>query len=111
MGVIAKRPLANVAWHNGNLPPSDSYGRVYWERLQKLRYDFLQDELKDTVAVALRFTLSVPGVHTAIVGTAKAGRFSENAALAAKGPLPKEAFEKIRFRWREVARPSWGGQT
>src|ERR1043166_375567 len=111
MGVIAKRPLANFAWHNGNLPPGDSYGRVYWERLQKLRYDFLQDEPKESVAVALRFTLSVPGVHTAIVGTSKAGRFSENSVLAAKGPLPKELFESIRSRWRQVARSSWSGQT
>jgi aryl-alcohol dehydrogenase-like predicted oxidoreductase len=111
VGVIAKRPLANVAWNNGNLPPTDSYGRVYWERLQKLHYDFLQDDLKETIAVALRFTLSVPGVHTAIVGTAKPGRFSENGAIVAKGPLPKDVFENIRSRWRQVARPSWAGQT
>ena len=111
IGVIAKRPLANLAWHNGNLPPSDSYGRVYWERLQKLKCDFLQTDLKEAVAIALRFTLTVSGVHTAIVGTAKSGRFAENAAIAAVGPLPKNLFDTIRARWREVARPSWIGQT
>jgi aryl-alcohol dehydrogenase-like predicted oxidoreductase len=111
VGVIAKRPVANVAWHNGSRPPSDAYGRTYWERLQKLRYEFLKKDLKETAAVALRFTLSVLGVHTAIVGTSKLGRFSENGAAAAAGPLPKELFESIRARWREVAQPSWIGQT
>jgi aryl-alcohol dehydrogenase-like predicted oxidoreductase len=61
--------------------------------------------------MALRFTLSVPGVHTAIVGTTKPGRFLENAATIAPGPLPKKTFDGIRTRWRETAQPSWVGQT
>jgi aryl-alcohol dehydrogenase-like predicted oxidoreductase len=111
VGIIAKRPVANVAWHNGNRPPSDSYGRTYWERLQKVRYEFLKGDLKDTVAIALRFTLSVPAVHTALVGTTKLGRFAENGAAVAAGPLSKELFASIRARWREFAKPSWVGQT
>ncbi len=111
IGVIAKRPLANVAWHNGDRPPSDYYARTYWERLQKLRYEFLRGDLKNTTAVALRFALSVPGVHMAIVGTTRPGRFSENGLAAAAGPLPKQLFESIRARWREVAQTSWVGQT
>ena len=71
IGIIAKRPVANVAWQNGNRPPTDTFGRPYWERLQKLKYESLQGALKNTIATALRFTLSVPGVHTAIVGTTK----------------------------------------
>lgn len=111
IGVIAKRPLANVAWHNGDRPPSDPYSRTYWERLQRLNYDFWPEDLKDSVALALRFTLSVPGVHTAIVGTAKPGRFPQNAAALDSGPLPIELFVSIRNRWRQVAQPSWVGQT
>jgi len=111
MGVIAKRPVANVAWQNGNRPPSDYYGRTYWERLQKLKYEFLEGHLKDTVAAALRFTLSAPGVHTAIVGTARPGRFTENASAIVAGPLPKELFDSIRARWRETAQANWLGQT
>ena len=110
IGVIAKRPLANVAWRNGNRPPSDPYARTYWERLQKLNYDLRPQDLKDSVALALRFTLSVPGVHTAIVGTAKPRRFFENATVLDAGPLPKELFLSMRTRWRQVAQPSWAGQ-
>jgi hypothetical protein len=110
IGVIAKRPLANVAWRNANRPPGDSYHRPYWERLKKLHYDFLEGELKETVATALRFTLSVPGVHTAIVGTIKPGRFAENSAALKDGPLPKERFDNIRARWREAANRNWEGQ-
>ena len=60
MGVIAKRPVANVAWQNGDRPPTDTYGRPYWERLQKLKYELLRGGLKRTVAGALRFTLERP---------------------------------------------------
>jgi aryl-alcohol dehydrogenase-like predicted oxidoreductase len=111
IGVIAKRPIANVAWHNGDRPPDDSYGRPYWERLKKLQYDFVKGELKEAVATALRFTLTVPGVHTAIVGTIKPGRFAENSAALMAGPLPKERFDSIRARWRETANRNWEGQT
>jgi aryl-alcohol dehydrogenase-like predicted oxidoreductase len=111
IGVIAKRPLANMAWHNGNRPPSDPYAHAYWERLQQLDYDFWPQDMKESVALALRFTLTVPGVHTAIVGTAKPGRFSENAAAIAAGPLPGELLARIRSRWQQVAARGWVGQT
>jgi hypothetical protein len=111
MGIIAKRPLANVVWHNSERSPRDSYGRVYWDRLQKLDYDFLRRSLRESVSIALRFTLGVPGVHTAAVGTIQSGRLADNVAIAAAGPLPEQQFESIRARWREIARPSWTGQS
>ncbi|MFQ5848773.1 MAG: aldo/keto reductase [Candidatus Methylomirabilales bacterium] len=109
IGVIAKRPIANAAWKTTR-KPEDEYYHTYWERLRKLDYDFLRGDRRDAVSTALRFTLSVPGVHTAIVGTAKLGRWSQNAAMLAAGPLPADEFEKIRTRWAEVADESWAGQ-
>ena len=111
LGVMAKRPLANMAWHNGDRPPSDSYGRTYWERLQRLKYDFLGGDLNQAISTALRFSLSVPGVHTAIVGTTKPERIAENIAAVTAGRLSEQAYESIRARWRQVARPTWVGQT
>jgi aryl-alcohol dehydrogenase-like predicted oxidoreductase len=108
IGVIAKRPIANVAWRYARRP--ESYYADYWQRLRALDYPFLRDT--DTaVATALRFTLSVPGVHTAIVGTTKPERWQENAALLGRGALPKAEYEAIRARWRQVADASWEGQT
>ena len=107
MGVIAKRPLANVAWRYTRRP--ESYYADYYERLRALEYPFLKKP--DTaVATALRFTLSVPGVHTAIVGTTKPERWQENAALLSRGALPRKDYDAIRARWREVADASWEGQ-
>lgn len=109
MGVIAKRPLANAAWRSPN-KPNDPYLHPYWERLRKLNYDFINGNMDKSVAVALRFTLTIPGVHTAIVGTTKPGRWSENAKLLSQGPLPDQEFEAIRDRWKSVANPDWVGQ-
>lgn len=110
MGVIAKRPLANVAWRSGEAPPDDGYHRIYWERLRALRYAFLAGDVGAGVATALRFTLTVPGVHTAIVGSTKPGRWMENARLLEAGPLPPTEYEAIRAHWRAKAGPDWHGQ-
>ncbi len=109
MGVIAKRPIANAAWRYSH-KPDNNYHLPYWERLQKLDYDFLRGDANQAVSIALRLTLSAPGVHTAIVGTKNPRRWRENAELLKAGPLPKESIDKIRARWREVADPSWVGQ-
>ncbi len=109
MGVIAKRPIANACWRHGHRP-ADGYHHTYWDRLQKLEYPFLQGDLGASVAVALRFTLGSPGVHTAIVGTTNPGRWQQNAEMAAAGPLPEAEYAAIRARWQEVAAPDWRGQ-
>jgi len=110
MGVIAKRPIANVAWKDSHKPIS-SYHHVYWERLNKLRYDFIHDlPMEDSVAHALRFTLSVTGVQTAIVGTTKPERWEENARMVEQGPLSEAEFASIRDRWEVIAPAGWIGQ-
>ncbi len=109
IGVIVKRPIANAAWIDKNAA-TDWYSRPYWERLQKLQYSFLSDAPSQSIATALRFTLSSEGVHSAIVGTSRPGRWQQNASLTAQGPLPPDQYEAIRSRWRAVARRDWLGQ-
>jgi len=109
MGVIAKRPIANAAWKTGHRP-IDSYHHEYWHRLRKLDYDFLHGDLERSVSIALRFTWSVLGVHTAIIGTKKPARWRENARLLEAGPLSESQLQAIRERWEECAPRTWIGQ-
>ncbi len=108
MGIIVKRPIANFAWGTPNITKED-YGYQYWERLQKLDYDFLKADPDTAVATALRFTISIPGVHTAIVGTANPDRYTQNAAFVAQGNLPDEEYQSIRAIWEERADAHWLG--
>ncbi|MEO8044561.1 MAG: aldo/keto reductase [Spartobacteria bacterium] len=111
MGVIAKRPIANVAWKSGH-KPENSYHQTYWDRLRSLKYPFLESaHLEKTIRVALRFTLSVPGVCTAIVGTKNPERWAENARLLEAGSLGESEFREIRERWEDFAPKTWIGQT
>jgi aryl-alcohol dehydrogenase-like predicted oxidoreductase len=109
IGVIAKRPIANAAWKTGHRP-IDSYHHEYWERLRKLSYNFLHGDMNKSISIALRFTLSLPGVHTAIVGTKKPPRWGENARLLEAGALSEKEFAAIRERWEECAPRTWIGQ-
>jgi hypothetical protein len=111
MGVIAKRPIANAAWKTGHRP-IEAYHHEYWDRLRKLNYDFLHNaDLEKAVGIALRFTLTVPGVHTAIVGTTKPERWQQNAKVLEAGALSEAEFAAIRQRWEEYAPRTWVGQT
>ncbi len=106
MGVIAKRPIANAAWLQPNMP-KNAYGYPYLERLQTLKYDFLQQDATTAVGTALRFTLTVPGVDVAIVGTANPSRWQQNAELVNQGPLSQEQYQSIRAIWEERADQHW----
>ncbi|NMO95901.1 aldo/keto reductase [Paenibacillus lemnae] len=109
IGIIAKRPVANVAWKHETMS-DDNYAYPYWVRLGELQYDFLSD-VQEGVKQALKFTLSIPGVATAIVGTANPDRWKQNAAMLADGStLNSEAFEAIRTRWKEIAGQDWIGK-
>ena len=110
LGIIAKRPIANAVWRHSELP-KDSYHHEYWNRIQKLKFDFLRKSLEEATAMALRFTLSIDGIDTMIVGTTRPQRWQENAKYVAEGNLSSDEFERIRDRWREVADEKWVGMT
>lgn len=109
MGVIAKRPIANAAWRSTSRP-QNIYIQPYWERLRDLQYDFVNGDAEKAGETALRFTLSVPNVHTMIVGTARPTRWIENAKVVGKGNLEQSQYDAIRAQWKKVARKDWVGQ-
>lgn len=82
-GFIAKRSVANHPWRFAQRPVGD-YCETYWSRWQAMGLDNRGLEWGE---ISLRFALSAPGVHAAIVGTANADHLSHSLAWAAKGPL------------------------
>ena len=116
MGVIAKRPIANVAWRY-DAKPENGYHQEYWRRLQELKYDFATGEARarvdadGAVGTAMRFTAMQKGVHVLIVGTSKPERWKQNAELLRAGPLSAEVEASIRATWKETAQEDWIGQT
>lgn len=113
MGVIAKRPIANAVWRYTNEAEVPDYPKTYWQRLQKLTYEFLGTSDADAITrTALQFTLTAPGVTTAIVGTKNPERWAKNAALLTEGTtLSESEFALIRDRWNAVVGTDWVGQT
>ena len=116
LGVIAKRPIANAAWKEPSQQPGmyKSYARPYTERLEKMDLEPTDLGLKPQawLEMALRFTLSFPEVHTAIIGTTNPKNAEENIRIAEKGPLPPDAVAKIRAAFKH-ADPvgAWPGLT
>lgn len=118
VGVIAKRPIANAAWIGATGRPGfyDRYAKPYVERLQAMRFRPSDVGFADTndgwAELALRFTLSQPGVHTAIIGTTNPDNARANIAYAAKGPLPADAAERVRAAFAAAdPQGTWQGLT
>ena len=106
LGVIAKRAVANGLWRNSTLP-AFIHHQTYWKRFQLLRYEFLQGDR--AFEVALQFTLSVPGVHLALVGTTNLTHLLQNIRSAAHS-ISKEEYDFIRLRWNALATQNWDNQ-
>lgn len=120
VGVIAKRPIANAAWKDLSQQQGlyQTYAKTYTERLAKMRTDVDPAKLgiqgppeRAWPELALRFTLSQAGVHTAIIGTTNPNNAKENLAAAAKGPLPPDVVQRIRHAFRKAdPQGKWEGQ-
>ncbi|MCL5028059.1 MAG: aldo/keto reductase [Bacteroidetes bacterium] len=108
MGVIAKRPLANVPWRFEQQPHGD-YSEQYWLRWKKMDLDLGINSVKDWNETALRFVVFTDVVDCAIVGTSNINHLKENIKMINKGPLPKDIYYKIRTAFRKN-NDGWMGQ-
>jgi aryl-alcohol dehydrogenase-like predicted oxidoreductase len=95
VGVIAKRPLANGAWDPAAIPDYfRNYAKVYIERFQQMQltpeqFDFDSSDAEAWPELMLRFTLSHPAVHTAIIGMTEIDHATANIRHATRGPFPR----------------------
>ena len=106
VGVLAKRPIANAAWRAASEQRGMyvDYTRTYRERLDRMAVSPADLGFADEAwsEIALRFTLSQPGVTTAIVGTTKAANVERNLAVLAKGALPDNAVRELRAAFQRA---------
>ncbi|MEM7682365.1 MAG: aldo/keto reductase [Planctomycetota bacterium] len=119
VGVIAKRPLANAAWKKPDQQRGGyaDYAAPYRERLGKMKVKPMDLGYSGHVElewpeIALKFTLAIPGVHTAIVGTTHQTNAEANLAAVEKNPLREQAVQRLRQafdRAQEDAGEPWPG--
>jgi aryl-alcohol dehydrogenase-like predicted oxidoreductase len=69
-----------------------------WDRFQKANLDELCEPGEGRTAFLLRFTLTHPHCHTAIVGTFQLEHLNENVSTALRGPLAKDVYEEAKRR-------------
>lgn len=119
IGIIAKRPVANACWKDLDQQPGmyKNYAKDYTQRLAEMKLTpgdrgFSGDPATAWPELALRFALSQPGMHVAIVGTTNPINAQRNLEYAAKGPLSTEVVQKIREAFRQAnANGDWKGLT
>ena len=113
VGVIAKRPLANAAWKDigDQRGLYKSYAKTYTDRLAKMAVDPAAFGL-DWPTLALRFTLSHPGVTTAIVGTTNPANAAANLQAAADPSLADDAASTLAAAFAAAqGEEAWAGLT
>jgi aryl-alcohol dehydrogenase-like predicted oxidoreductase len=119
IGIIAKRPIANTAWRPAQQLQGiyQDYAKPYRERFAAMRItakDLGFSGEAEWPEIALRFTLSHPGVHAAIIGTTNPLNARRNLDAAAKGPLPKSTLEALASAFTRAAasgNQKWPGLT
>jgi aryl-alcohol dehydrogenase-like predicted oxidoreductase len=94
MGTIIKQPIANAVFLQ-ETRPEGTYFVSTWDRAKELPLKELAGDMP-LVDFALRFTLSHPGVHTAIVGTTNPGHLAANARVSDGVALPEEVMRRLQ---------------
>jgi aryl-alcohol dehydrogenase-like predicted oxidoreductase len=93
-GAARGGPAPDKDWRHGPLGLPGGEGQRRWES------SGIDDLLADMTRLefVLRFTLSHPDLSSTIVGTSSIDHLRSNLAVAAKGPLPADLYEKAKQR-------------
>ncbi len=73
-----------------------------WKIWERANLDDLRSPNESRAAFLLRFTLSHPGLHTAIIGTLNPEHLAENLKAANKGSLPTDIYTEAKRRLYEL---------
>ena len=121
VGVLAKRSIANAAWKDASEQRGVyvDYAKTYARRLATMAITPADLGFPGEVGaawseIALRFTLSQPGITTAIVGTTKTSNVERNLEALSKGALPENVVTELRAAFRRAeaaAGEPWLAQT
>jgi aryl-alcohol dehydrogenase-like predicted oxidoreductase len=69
-----------------------------WRKFHEAKLDELREEGESRSGLMLRFTLSHPSLHTAIVGTRNPEHLQENVRAAQRGPLTEHIYQEAKRR-------------
>ncbi len=104
IGVIAKRPIANVPWRFTE-QPFGNYCEEYWKRMTQMNLNLNITWLE----AAIRFSAFTEGVSSIIVGTSSLKHLKSNLQILEMEKLPEEIYSLIRKTFREKDN-GWDGQ-
>lgn len=91
-GAARGAPSQDKGWESAPIGVARGTARERWESAGA-------DDLLDGMSrmeFVIRFTLSHPGLSTTIVGTANPEHLAQNLAVAEKGPLPADLYQRAK---------------
>lgn len=98
MGIIIKGPIANAIYEQSH--PNENNAKTWYNARSILAPEVIGDMSR--VEASLRWLLSDPEVHTAIVGTTNINHFNDNLAGTERGQLPDEMLSEISHRYEAL---------
>ena len=87
-----------LAYNQGRI----SSGPGTWVNFEKAKLDELRDDGDSRVAFMLRYTISLPQVHTVAVGTLSLDHMQENVRAVQRGPLSPDTLEEANRRLEKL---------
>jgi len=96
-GAARGAPAEDKNWERGPIGLAEGEGQRRWDAAA------IEEALEgmSRMEFVIRFTLSHPGLSSTIIGTSSIDHLQSNLAIAEKGPLPQELYERAKLAFAE----------